>query len=108
LVALLHESLFDVILVMAAFSLGLMTSLVKAFAEVSRFDLKWSEARVFGRAGRAVLLSATLLFAALLTDQSDEVLVGGITALLVFNLASLVRRLTLVMPVIAGPGRRRR
>lgn len=76
-----------------AFALGMLTSFLKAFAEAGRLELDWSEARVFGRAGRAVLLGATLWLAALpALVRPESVLFAGFAALLAFNFATLVRR----------------
>lgn len=82
-----------------AFGLGMLTSFVKAFAESARFDLDWSEARLSGRAGRAVILAGTLVLAALLAEQVETVLAVGLAVLLVFNFATLIRR---VLRVMAG------
>jgi phosphatidylglycerophosphate synthase len=76
-----------------AFGFGILTSFLKAFAEASRLDLEWGEARIFGRAGRAVLIAATLWSAAIFgPDRPEGILVAGLGALLLFNSATCVWR----------------
>lgn len=75
---------FEKNLVMIVLGLGLGTSLLKALSGEHGLGLGWGEARVFGRALRASLLSAILLFEAFAPTSIDW-LTYGLIALVAFN-----------------------
>jgi phosphatidylglycerophosphate synthase len=80
------------ILVISGFTLGALTSYTKAVAGEHQLGMTWPEARLFGRAGRAILLSATLIAAATVSDRY-WVFIIGFGALAVFNGASFFWRI---------------
>ena len=75
-----------------AFACGVVASGIKDVAEKHHLAVGWPEARYFGRAGRAALLSATLLAAALM-DGSKEAFSTGFVALVAFNGSTALWRL---------------
>jgi phosphatidylglycerophosphate synthase len=83
--------------VVVAFTFGWLASYTKAVAGEHLLDADWPEARLFGRAGRVILLSATLLLAATFTGAQHQVFVMGFGALLMFNAASFVCRASRVV-----------
>ncbi len=78
--------------VLTAVLLGSLTSYTTSAACQHRLDISWPEARIFGRAGRVILLSGTLL-ALTLDGGSNTALVVGFVVLAAFNGASFIWRL---------------
>jgi CDP-diacylglycerol--glycerol-3-phosphate 3-phosphatidyltransferase len=78
--------------VVAAFTLGFLSSYLKTESERENLPVTWAEARYFGRAGRATLLSATLIAAAMSANAVTTLLVGFILVG-AFNAASFLWRL---------------
>jgi phosphatidylglycerophosphate synthase len=75
------------LLVMVSYTLGALTSYTKAVTGEHQLRITWSEARHFGRAGRVILLSLTLIVAAAL-QQPQTAMIVGLTALATFNLGT--------------------
>lgn len=92
LLVLVREEPLAFALAVLAFAAGILTSFAKAFAEVAKLDLDWEEARLFGRAGRAVLLAGTLFGVALLPAHGEAAMTAGLAALSVFSCATLAWR----------------
>jgi phosphatidylglycerophosphate synthase len=80
-----------------AFGAAWLTSWAKAFAEAERLAVDWWDARILGRATRAVLLTLTLLLASLSSSDFHAIWTTGLTVLLVFNCTTLMSRLTRVI-----------
>lgn len=97
-----HDETITLSLAALAFVAGWLTSWAKAFAEAYRFEVDWSDARIFGRAGRAVLLSATLALASVFVNQQHTVWMVGLSALLAFNCATLATRFLRVVGYEVG------
>jgi phosphatidylglycerophosphate synthase len=87
-----HEDPLILALLLLASGFGWLTSYAKPVAAELGLGIVWSEARVFGRAGRAVILSTTLLAVALL-GAADTAFALGFGVLLVFNSATFLWRL---------------
>jgi phosphatidylglycerophosphate synthase len=76
-----------------AFGIGWLASYTKAAAGEHGLDISWPEVRWFGRAGRVILLSATLIVAALFESGRQEIFTVGLGALIAFNCVSWLWRL---------------
>jgi len=83
-------------LLIGAYALGSLSSYVKATAGEHCLEIEWPEVRVFGRAGRVLLLSATLLLAGAAGEGHVLVLNYGFAALFVFNATAFGWRLARV------------
>lgn len=88
-------------LAVSAYVLGWLTSYAKAAAGEQQIAIDWLEVRVYGRAVRALLVSATLFLAFLFADQESLVFILGFSVLLMFNSATLVWRLRRVGRALA-------
>jgi phosphatidylglycerophosphate synthase len=84
------------VLVVAAYSLGALTSYTKAVAGEHALRLSWPEARKFGRAGRVILLSVTLAVAAIAGQAQHGPMTVGLAVLALFNASTLLWRISRV------------
>lgn len=85
------------LLVALAFTAGWLTSWVKAFAEAQRLGIDWWDARILGRATRAVLIVFVLLLVSVASEERYAVWIAGFTVLLAFNCTTLMSRLVRVI-----------
>jgi phosphatidylinositol phosphate synthase len=99
--AIFADSASVTFLALAALAFGFLTSYTKAVAGEHRIEIDWPEARTFGRAGRVILLSATLLLAAFAGDP-DVVFTVGLAFLVGFNCVTFVWRLMRVAGALAA------
>jgi phosphatidylglycerophosphate synthase len=76
-----------------AFAFSSLASYAKAVAGEHRLGITWPEVRVFGRAGRVILLSAILFLEAFYGAQGYSIFAIGLGMLSIFNCASLLWRL---------------
>jgi phosphatidylglycerophosphate synthase len=81
-------------LLLGATLAGLLASYAKAVSREHRVPIRWPEARMFGRAGRVLILALTLFAAA--AANTEDVLIGGVYVLLAFNVAVFGWRLARV------------
>jgi phosphatidylglycerophosphate synthase len=79
------------LLLSLAYAVGSVSSYAKSSAVEHGLKLTWGEVRYFGRAGRVVILAATIILADAILDPSTW-LRGGFTVLLAFNVAALAWR----------------
>ncbi len=87
------------LLLALAFAAGSVSSYAKSSAVEHGLELTWREVRYFGRAGRVIILAATLILAHAILDPSTW-LRAGFAVLLAFNGAALVWRLGRVILTI--------
>lgn len=94
----------SIYLLFAAFALGTLASYSKSVACEHDLKLSWPEVRIFGRAGRAVLISL-ILVAAIFMEENRSVLIVGFGTLLAFNGATCVWRMNrIARTLLRSPG----
>lgn len=94
-------------LLVGGYAVGSLSSYVKATAGEHGLRIDWPGVRIFGRAGRVVLLAAALIVAGLVDDPVASLTIGA-AVLLAFNVAAFCWRLGRVVHAISPPSRRHR
>jgi phosphatidylglycerophosphate synthase len=82
---------------MVAYVLGTLTSYAKATAGEHGLPIVWHESRRFGRAGRVVILSLTLIVATLAGGDHETAVFMGLIALAGFNFATFAWRVSRIL-----------